>query len=159
MTIVLDTSPLIFLNRLELLDKFLVRTSCYIPQAVYEEITIKEDETSQFLSKSLIEQKIVVQPIQLLTLADRLKKRLGKGEAEALTLALELQASYVILDDFAGRQEALRLRLKPKGTLAIAKKLQQEGEIVIDDLDLFYERLISIGFRVKRSLFDKIFHE
>jgi len=33
------------------------------------------------------------------------------GESEAIVLAIELEADYVILDDFAARKEAVRLGL------------------------------------------------
>jgi predicted nucleic acid-binding protein len=72
-----------------------------------------------------------------------------------MTLALEL--NYIILDDFAARREASRLGLQVKGTLAIIKKLQQDGQITIDNLEELYQRIISIGFRVKRSIFDDVF--
>jgi predicted nucleic acid-binding protein len=57
-------------------------------------------------------------------LVNSLNQRLGRGESEAIPLALELNADYIILDDFAARREASRLGLQVKGTLAIIKKLQ-----------------------------------
>jgi len=37
------------------------------------------------------------------------------GESEAIVLAIELEADYVILDDFVARKEAVRLGLNVKG--------------------------------------------
>ena len=51
--------------------------------------------------------------------------RLGKKESEAIALSIELQTDYIILDDFAARKEATKLRLNVKGTLPIIKKLNQ----------------------------------
>jgi predicted nucleic acid-binding protein len=158
MKIVFNTSPLIFLTRLELLKIFLSQTGEYFtPQAVFDEIQAKEDEVSLSLKTIFANQKIQIKPIQMSVLANSLNQRLGRGESEAMTLALELNADYIILDDFAARREASRLGLQVKGTLAIIKKLQQEGQITIDNLEELYQRIISIGFRVKRSIFDDIF--
>ena len=158
MKIVFNTSPLIFLTRLELLEQFLSQTEEYLaPQAILDEIQAKQDDVSLSLKTLFAAQKIKIQSIQMTTLANSLNQRLGRGESEAITLALELNAHYIILDDFAARRDASRLGLQVKGTLAIIKKLHQEGQITLDNLDEFYERLIRIGFRVKRSLFDEIF--
>jgi predicted nucleic acid-binding protein len=158
MKIVFNTSPLIFLTRLELLETFLSQPGEYFtPQAVFDEIQAKEDEVSLSLKTIFANQKIEIKPIQMSVLANSLNQRLGRGESEAMTLALELNADYIILDDFAARREASRLGLKVKGTLAIIKKLQQEGQITIDKLEELYQRIVSIGFRVKRSVFDDIF--
>jgi len=158
MKIVFNTSPLIFLSRLEMLDIFLSQMEeFYAPKAVVDEIFAKEDDTSQAISEIFHQQMILSQTIQLSLFANRLSQRLGKGESEAITLALELEADYIILDDFAARREAIRLGLKPKGTLAIIRKLQADERITISNLDEFYQRLMGVGFRVKRSLFYQIF--
>jgi predicted nucleic acid-binding protein len=88
-----------------------------------------------------------------------LNQRLGKGESEAITLAIELNADYALLDDSAARREARRLGLTIRGTLAVIKKLSKEGKISIETLDSLYQQLMEIEFRVKRSLFDQIFAE
>jgi len=158
MKIVFNTSPLIFLTRLELLEIFLSQQGEYFtPQAVFDEIQAKEDEVSLSLKPIFANQKIEIKPIQMSILANSLNQRLGRGESEAMTLALELNANYIILDDFAARREASHLGLQVKGTLAIIKKLQHDGQITLDNLEEFYQRIVSIGFRVKRSIFDDIF--
>lgn len=160
MQIVFNTSPLIFLTRLEMLETFLAQENQYIvPQAICDEIQAKEDEVSLALKNIFAKQTIRIHPVQMINLANSLNQRLGRGESEAITLALELSADYVILDDFAARREASRLGLRVKGTLAIIKKLHQDKQITIDNSDNFFQRLVSIDFRVKRTLFDEIFKE
>jgi hypothetical protein len=44
-----------------------------------------------------------------------------------------------------------------KGTLAIIRKLLKEGKIEIENLEIFYQRLREINFRVKREIFESIF--
>lgn len=158
MKIVFNTSPLIFLTRLELLEHFLSQAAEYFaPQAILDEVQAKQDDVSMFLKTLFTAQRITIQPVQMTTLASSLNQRLGRGESEAITLALELNADIIILDDFAARREASRLGLQVKGTLAIIKKLYQDSQITLDNLDEFYQRLIDIGFRVKRAIFDDIF--
>lgn len=160
MNVVFNTSPLIFLSRLELLEKFLVNPEkYYAPEAVFAEIQAKEDQVSQSLSALFRQQTIHLQSLRSHTLAQSLCRTLGKGEAEAISLGLDIQADYVILDDFAARREASRLGLPVKGTLAIIKKLQQSGQTDFESLDHLYESLVAVKFRVKRSIFDQIFKE
>lgn len=72
---------------------------------------------------------------------------------------LELQADYILLDDFAARKEAMRLGLNVKGTLAVIRKLWLDEKIAIDNLDQLYQDLMAVNFRVTRSLFDEIFKD
>jgi len=64
---------------------------------------------------------------------------LGKGESEAIALAIELNPDYVLLDDSTARREAKRLGLNIKGTLAVIKKLSKDGKISIESLDKLYQ--------------------
>jgi predicted nucleic acid-binding protein len=148
--------PCQFLQSHAFVRNFCQSTS-FTPQAVFNEIQAKEDELSLSLKTIFTNQKIKIKPIQMSVLANSLNQRLGRGESEAMTLALELNADYIILDDFAARREASRLGLQVKGTLAIVKKLHQEEQITIENLEELYQRIISIGFRVKRTVFDDIF--
>ncbi len=72
---------------------------------------------------------------------------------------MTIQADYVLLDDLAARREAMKLGLNVRGTLAVIRKLQSAGKIIIDNQDTLYQRLTAINFRVKRSLFDAIFQD
>ena len=130
-----------------------------MPEFVIEEIKAKQDEASEYIQHLIDDNKIEVRANNLISLASSLNARLGKGESEAIALCTELQADYVVLDDFAARKEAMRLGLNVRGTLAIIRKLNSEGKIAIDNLDELYQRLMAINFRVKRVLFDAIFED
>ena len=107
----------------------------------------------------ITENKLLVQKVKLVSLANSLNERLGIGESEAITLGIELQPDYIILDDFAARKEAIRLGLNVKGTLAVIRKLQLNGKINISDLDILYQQIRNVNFRVKREIFDSIFED
>ncbi|MFM6036661.1 MAG: DUF3368 domain-containing protein [Sphaerospermopsis kisseleviana] len=158
MKIVFNSSPLIFLSRLDFLDLFLtVEAEFLLPESVKEEISAKQDQSSIHINKLISENKLTLQKVQLVSLANRLNEFLGIGESEAITLGVELQPDYIILDDFAARKEAIRLGLNVKGTLAIIRKLQLDGKINIADLDILYQKIRDVNFRIKREIFDSIF--
>lgn len=158
MKIVFNSSPLIFLSRLDFLSLFLQYDyEFYVPEVVINEINAKQDEASNYVNRAIDNNRLIIRQIKLLSLANSINERLGRGEAEAIALATELQSDYVILDDFAARREAIRLGLNVKGTLAIIKKMMADDQVKIDDLDQFYQQLLQIKFRVKRSIFEAIF--
>ncbi len=158
MKIVFNSSPLIFLSRLDFLELFLQYDyEFYVPEVVLQEINAKQDRASNYVNIAVANNNLIVEQIKLTSLANSINERLGRGEAEAISLATELQSDYVILDDFAARREAMRLGLNVKGTLAIIKKMLADDQVKIDNLDQFYQKLLQIKFRVKRSVFEAIF--
>ncbi len=158
MKIAINSSPLIFLVKLQFLELFLDSDDqFYIPPAVLEEIEAKSDEVSLAILPLIKAGKLQVVSTRLFSLVNRLNLNLGRGESEAISLATELQADFTILDDRAARKMAINLGLNVKGTLAIIKKLSQEDKITINNLDEFYQRLRQINFRVSRSIFDTLF--
>jgi len=54
---------------------------------------------------------------------------LDQGEAEALSLALELKAQLVLLDESAARRSAAKLGLLHTGALGILRRARQTGRI------------------------------
>ncbi|MBD2413653.1 hypothetical protein FACHB389_15395 [Nostoc calcicola FACHB-389] len=160
MQIILNSSPLIFLSKLNYLNQFVDSPDdFYIPQSVADEIKAKSDPSSQTIQALIDSGNLQIRASKLITLVNSLNQRLGKGESEAIALAIELNTDYVLLDDSTARREAKRLGLNIKGTLAVIKKLSKDGKISIKSLDKLYQQLMEIEFRVKRSLFDRIFFE
>ncbi|WP_036489775.1 hypothetical protein [Myxosarcina sp. GI1] len=158
MKVVFNSSPLIFLSRLNYLELFLQYDYEFlVPEVVIEEINAKQDEASHYVNVVVANNSLTVEQIGLVSLAKSINERLGRGEAAAIALASELQSDYIILDDFAARREAMRLGLNVKGTLAVIKKMMADDRVKIDDLDRFYQQLLQIKFRVKRSIFEAIF--
>jgi hypothetical protein len=54
---------------------------------------------------------------------------LDSGEAEALSLALEMRASLVLLDESAARLQARRLGIPVTGVLGILREARRTGRI------------------------------
>lgn len=76
---------------------------------------------------------------------------------QAIVVALDVDADFVILDDHAARSMAVQLGLRVKGTLGILRRLIELGEYKCD-LNSLYEKLLEMGFWVKENLFWEIFH-
>lgn len=160
MKIVFNSSPLIFLSRLNYLNQFLEYNYEFsVPTIVIEEINAKQDEATTYINNLITNNYLTVKPIALIFLANSLNERLGRGESEAITLAIESRSDYIILDDFAARKEAIRLGLNVKGTLAIIKRMIIDGNIDVANFDLFYQELLRINFRIKREVFNEIFSD
>ena len=92
MKIVFNSSPLIFLSRLDFLELFLQYDyQFYVPEKVIKEINAKQDEASNYVNAVVNNNNLIVKPISLFSLANSINERLGRGEAEAIALATELQ--------------------------------------------------------------------
>ncbi len=113
MKIVFNSSPLIFLSQLNFLELFLQYDyQFYVPKVVINEINAKQDEASNYVNVVVANNSLIVKQINLFSLANSINERLGRGEAEAIALATELQSDYVILDDFAAPIRSYEIRLK-----------------------------------------------
>ncbi len=160
MKIVFDSSPLIFLSKLNWIETFFnTERQNYISQAVASEIQEKNDKANSQVIALILNNQLQVIQLSSSSLVNQLTERLGKGESEAIALAIQLQSDYVIIDDNAARKEAIKLGLKVKGTLAIIKKMEQEQKVKLDNLEQFYQQLQRINFRVNYQIFKAIFED
>lgn len=84
-----------------------------------------------------------------------LSSTLGRGEAETIALALDVDADLALLDDLRARRAARRLGVGVMGTLGVLKLLMDEG-YVSEGPEELCSALISQGFWVTRELCLKI---
>ena len=139
--IVSNASPIIALQRigqLDLLPALLGRL--IIPPAVRREV---------FGSTPLpqwIEEMALTQPLA----SQVLMAQLGAGETEAIALAMELNASRLLLDDLPARRLANLLNLKVLGTLGLLVRAKEQGLIV--EVSPFLDALEVQDFRVSERL-------
>lgn len=145
-----DTSPLIFLAKLDRLD--LLRQSAdevLVPPGVVEEIRRYQDEALDKIEEAL-GSWLGVRPVAQTQILGILLADLDSGEAEAVALALELRADRLVIDDLDARRLARRLGLAQIGTLGLLLAARLRGEL--PSLKLEIERLRQEGFRVADSL-------
>ncbi|QFS51768.1 DUF3368 domain-containing protein [Nostoc sphaeroides] len=127
MTVVCNTSPITNLAAIAQLDLLRqVYSEIVIPVAVYDELTALPNPvpgTLEVQTLSWIQVQRVVDQAQVV----EFRRKVDRGEAEALALALEVSAERVLIDDAAGRAIALELGLTITGVLGVlltAKKRQ-----------------------------------
>jgi predicted nucleic acid-binding protein len=152
MIVVSDTSPitnLLRIGRIDLLQPLF--GTVVIPEAVHEEIAYIEE---QRVAISKIDW-ITVVPVTNADLLGRLLVTLDRGEAEALTLAVELDADAVLIDESKGREEARKLNLPLTGILGVLIGAKEEGLIPLVEPEI--RRLVdNSGFWLSEELIDSV---
>ncbi|MFM7905485.1 MAG: DUF3368 domain-containing protein [Microcystis sp.] len=155
MIVVSDTSALC---NLAIIDHLWLLESIYqtviIPDVVARELT----EASNPLIPAILQSGwIQPQPLTNSELVNQLQQERGldAGEANAIALALELQADDLLIDERLGRQEALRLGLSIIGILGILLVAKQRS--LIPQVQPVMDTLISqAGFRVSSQLYQRV---
>ena len=90
MIAVFNSSPLIFLSKLNLIDQALkLFSKVIVPDCVQEEILRKEDIASEKLKSLLMSNYVIVAHAKNLRMVDAFCRKLGKGESEAIVVAIE----------------------------------------------------------------------
>jgi uncharacterized protein len=158
MPIVSNTSPILNLAIIGHLDLIKQQFSqVIIPPGVLAELKINEDRPGSFaLSNAISEGWIQIQPLaQSQAIVKLLRQTLDQGESEAIGLALEQRADYILLDERDGRKVAKSLGLNVTGILGILLKAKQSGTIA--QLQPLLEDLIqTAGFRIAPNLLAQI---
>lgn len=147
---VVDTSPLIFLAKLDRLD--LLKKGAdhvVVPQAVLREVSEQQDSASRAV-EAATRSWLSAREVRDLRLVDVLMADLGPGESEVIALALEMKAERVVLDDLDARRFANRVDLSPVGTLGLLLAARLRGEL--PSLRTEIARLRHAGFRVGQTL-------
>ncbi len=84
--------------------------------------------------------------------AERSFPGLDAGESQAIALALELRADFVLMDERKGRRIAAEMGLAVSGTLAILEQAAQADLIVLaDSLELLKQTSFHISEQVLQS--------
>ena len=127
--VIVNSTPLIVLSnigQLDLLKK--LYNEIFIPQAVFEEVTEKQDSACQKLKQHT--DWIHVCSIKNTSEKRMYQAKLHDGEVEVMILAQEEpKADLVILDDNAAKKTAKFLGLTVTGTLGVIIKSKKLGFI------------------------------
>lgn len=155
MIVVSDTSAL---SNLAIVDHL------WLLEAIYQTVIIPDVVASELASASNPTISAILQlgwiQTQFLTnvqLANQLQQERGldAGEANAIALALELQADDLLIDERLGRQEAVRLGLSIVGILGILLVAKQRS--LIPQVQPIMDALINqAGFRVSPQLYQRV---
>lgn len=154
MKVISNSSPLIFLSILELLDILRVEFGeVLIPETVYQEVTAADLKGSDEVTDA---DWIKVVPIE-----NRgslfLLPSLDAGEKEAIILASEQNADLLLIDDLAGRRAAIMHEINVMGTLGVLKVMHMKGRV--ENLEYVLDDLLKHGFRMDANLYRKILED
>jgi predicted nucleic acid-binding protein len=146
MVVVADTSPvnyLVLIGQIEILPRLYTRI--LIPPAVL-------DELKHPLAPEPVRNWAAQPPgwLEVLTPIGRVNAaQLDLGESEAIALATEMHVDVLLIDEQAGRQEAIRRGLKVAGTLSVLDEADRAGLV---DFDAAAARLRQTSFRVSAAV-------
>jgi hypothetical protein len=157
MPVVSNTSPILNLAIVGHLDLLRQQFGCIqIPPVVLDELKIAEERPgSQTIQAAITAGWIQVQPVSNRSFVQLLRQTLDGGEAEAISLALELQADWLLLDERDGRKVAKSLGLQVTGVLGVLLRAKESGDLpslqpVITDLTE------NAGFRIAPDLLARV---
>lgn len=152
--VIVNSTPLLVLGNIGQLD-ILRRMygKIVIPEAVYSEVTEKEDAASRAVlaARDWIEVQAIHNPAAYALY----RARLHAGEVETMILAQqEPVADLVVLDDSAARKTAEFLGLNVTGTIGILVKAKQRG--IIPQIKPLLTEMMQNGFFLNERLLHMI---
>lgn len=155
-TIAVDTSLLIALARLELIDLLpQLFDEVVVPTAVLEEALRGTRASDEVASINAAVEAGHLKPVEVVVpAADPWSATLGHGERAVLSLAATGAVDFVGLDDRAARRAATTAGLQPLGTIGILVRARHVG--LISSALPFVERLRATGFRIGDDLIEAL---
>jgi len=155
MIIVSNTSPISNLAKvghLTLLQKLYNRI--LIPSAVHHEL-LDERAGETVITAVQAANWLRIQPVQNQQLVSQLQSRVNVGEAEAIALAIEVNASRLLIDERLGRQVAASRGLKITGVLGILLAAKRQGAIAM--VKPIMDNLVTqASFRISSQLYAEV---
>ena len=130
MIVVSDTSPissLYLIGHLSLLPAIFGKI--IIPEKVWNELLVLESDFKYDLSEFKSAHWLKIYPAKDVAEVARLHRFLDAGESEAIVLAKELHADYLLMDELEGRKSAAQEGLKTIGVLGIFIQAKSMGLI------------------------------
>lgn len=151
MIVISDSSSLIAIGAVGHLD---VLRSLYrevvVPQAVWNEVTSPNRPGAADIGQA---GWIRVVAVSNRAVINQLTRPVGAGEAEAIALAIQLNADVLLIDERRARKVAIELGLPVTGILGVLLEAKSQGLIaavkpILDQMEA------TVAFRLKRSLYD-----
>jgi predicted nucleic acid-binding protein len=153
--IVSDASPIICLSAVDHLD--LLRQlygQVWIPESVREEISrpgshqpgVAELQAASWILSKSARNEVLVRALE---------GELDQGEAEAIALAVELEAELLLIDERRGRKVASRLGVRPIGTLGVLIEAKQK-DLIPEVGPILKDLQEKAGFRISIQLHEHV---
>ncbi len=171
MALVLDATPLIYLARSGGL-RFLktLNTPIYVPRAVYDEVVVQGRRLGK-PGAELVDQYVQEGVLTIRSPSDRRKvsslmarsreeslRPLSDGEAEFLTLALELNCTAII-DEHLGRSIGRLYGIGVHGTVYLLVLAHGAGALTKEEVISLFKRMVGEGWRISVEDYTVIMEE
>ena len=153
--VISDAGPLIALAKVDAL--FVARrlfARLQIPEAVWSECRGKPGDDSRRIEQAEREGWLRVARLTPEANRKRFPSSLGRGEIEALQLAMETRPSLLILDDRLARRQALQLGLDYIGTVRMLLLAEQRS--LIDDAETVVQQMTANGYRISPRVLQQL---
>jgi len=154
MKVISNSSPLIFLSAVGLLDLLKKEfEEILVPEAVFKEVTSNNLKGSNEVKNAgwIKVQKLAnKKPLSFYPVLD-------EGEEKAIILAIEQKADLLLIDDLAGRRAAQIHGINVMGTLGFLKVMHKKGRI--KNLKSVLDALQKQGFWMGEELYRRMLEE
>ncbi len=153
LTVASNSTPLIALSkigRFHIIEELF--QSITIPEAVFDEVA-GDTQNRPGCEQVSGAEWIRVKKIGNLLSSDFLKINLDAGEAEAITLAKEIKADLLLIDDRAGRKVAGAVGIPVTGTVGILLRYYKGDKTAFKAA---LDELIAKGFRLSKAEYARI---
>ena len=157
MDFVFDSSPLIYLGKIRILEKVsLLSGKKFIPELVYDEVVLKglerREAEATYVNNLIREKKFIVEKTRI---KRERKIHLSKGDVEVIFLAREKNATAII-DEIYAREVAESLGVKRHGTLYVILLLLEEKKITKKEAKQYIDGIISSGFYLSIDMYKEV---
>ena len=152
-SVIANSTPLIALAKINELNHLKeIYSQIMIPKAVYDEVAIlgKGKKGSIEITKA---KWIKVKEVRDEKLKKLLQIELGRGEAEVIALAYEVNADLVIIDENRGRGIAKMFGLKVTGTIGTIIEAKKRG--LLNNVREKLDELINTGIWIGEDLYEE----
>ena len=140
--IIADTSCLILYDKIDQFD---------ILKRTFTEIVVTKEVAEEFGELPNWVKTVSISESEQFV---RLINQLGKGEASAITLALENKNSILLIDEKKGRKIAQQLNINIIGSLGVLLKAKEKG--VVRSVEEILKLIDTTDFRISQSIRNKI---
>jgi uncharacterized protein len=160
MPVVSNTSPILnlaIIGELSLLREQFGKI--LIPKAVLEELHVEEELPGSKALRVAIEGGwIKIEEAKEMGIIRAMQRDLDTGESEAIALAVQVNADWILMDERDGRKAARAMQLKTIGALGILVKARREGTLksLRHAMDRLREKA---GFYIQAELYNALLQE
>jgi len=146
--VVADSSPLIYLSRVGVLDLLAtVYANVVVPQAVWDEVVQRRPSAP---GVDVLRQASWIRVIGNNNALPRVDLGLDPGETAAILLAETIHADLLLIDERVGRKVAEARGIAVRGTLGVLVQARQIG--ALPALRPVLDALVGEGFRIAPGL-------